>query len=692
MRKIFSIILIIVTSYTAHAQIIFQDKFNTLTLSTYTTAYVVTHYTSVPSGYIEVSEGYKNAPGSSLHPNAPFHTDSLKNKGWGIVYNDILKDTFLVSTSWIDTTNNPISRWVILPVISGVSVNSVLHWQAMAPDPNYADGYEVYVSTNISSVDTSIFTSTNKVFQISDNTVSGGGEQQQWTTRSISLANYAGQSIRIAFRNISHQRYQLWIDDITVENLSYGLDASLENVGNVKYILVNQPFQLKARLKNNGYQNISNCNIAYSIQGITSNNESFSITNNVLPLNTTDLVFTNTLSINTAGMYQVKLWVNQINGQADQNHFNDTITYYLSVLNNAVPFKILLEQITDASMPDAPAYQDTLLSLVQQDTNLIAVQIHQYDSLKCTVSGLHSKYFQLPETQLTTMINRSYLSSEKRNYFFKNELRNKIDDLKNENTPCKITLSNIIVNTTSRTLQLDVNVEFEQNTVGDYRVNVYLLENYVHGDPLDTSINGFNQLSSFYFTPQSNYYQQGYYSSSADAFVLNAYQYKHQWVLHQAINGIYGDASVIPNNTIAGNVYSKTYTLSIPSTTNNISRYNFDNMYVVAYVYEHDTILENRRILNAIQLKLTTNPEVVNVADVVNTSNRMIYPNPASQFIQIVTSENTSFQGRIMNLTGQVVLYFNSALVDISDLSEGMYNVIIQTDKGVWSKKLIIQR
>lgn len=692
MKKLFSIITLIIISQNVYTQIIFQDKFNTLTLSTYTTAYTTTQYTSVPSGYIEVSEGYKNAYGSGLNPNAPFHTDSLKNKGWGIVYNDVLKDTFLVSTSWIDTTNKPVSRWVLLPVINGIAVNSVLHWQAMAPDPAYADGYAVYISTNTSSTDTSIFTTANKVFQLSDNSVSGGGEKQQWTTRSISLSNYAGQSIRIAFKNTSHQKYQLWIDDITIENLSYALDASLENTGNTKYVLINQPFQLKARLKNNGYQNISNCNIAYSIQGITYNNQSFSITNNLLPLNTTTIAFTNTISVNTAGMYKVKIWINQVNGQTDQNHFNDTVSYYLSVMSNSVQPKIIIEQITDATMPNAPANQDTLMSLSQQDTNIVAVQIHQQDSLKCNISASHSKYFSVPEKQLVSMINRNYFYSSEKNYSFVNELRKKINDLKNSITPCKINISNVLLNTSLRTLQLDINVEFYQNTVGDYRVNVYLIENNVYGNPADTSINGYNQLSSFYFTPQSNYFQQGYFSNSANAFVLNAYQYKHQLVLNQSTSGIYGDASVIPNNTIAGYIYTKTYSLSIPSATNVVSRYNFDNMYVVAYVYEHDTLIENRKILNVTKIKLTSNPEVVNVETIANNINVQIYPNPASEFILINMPKTINIKGKILNMVGQKLLSFNSELVDISMLSEGIYILMIQTEKGILSKKIIVQR
>ncbi len=584
------------------------------------------------------------------------------------------------------------SRWVLLPVVSGISVNSVLHWKAMAPDSTYADGYAVYISTNTSSTDTNIFNSSNKVFQISDNSVSGGGEKQIWTHRSISLSNYAGQSIRIAFKNISNQKYQLWIDDITIENLPYALDASLENVGNLKYVLTNQSFQLKARIKNNGYQDISNLNLAYSIQGVTSNNQSFSVIGNLLPLNTTTVAFTNTISINTAGIYQVKLWVNQVNGQLDQNYFNDTVSYYISVLSNSVTPKVLIEQITDALIPEAPANQDTLLYLAQQDTNVIAVQIHQQDSLKCNVSGLHIKQFELPEKKAIAMINRNYLFNSKRNYFYRNELRNEIASAKNSITPCEVHISNVIVDTSMRTLQFDVNVKFYQKAVGDYRVNAYLIENVVYGEQTDTTLNGYNQSSSYYFTPYSNYFQQGYYSSVANAFVLNVYQYKHQFVMNHSIDGIYGDTSVIPNNADTLSLYVKTYTASVPMPPGGVFRYNFDNIYLVAYVYEHDTLMENRRILNATKVKLTSNPELVNVLSFNHDISIKVYPNPASQFLYIDIPKDEDFQSMLLNVMGQKVLSIDSNLIDVSTIPDGIYVLVLQVGDKIYSKKIIIQR
>lgn len=56
-------------------------------------------------------------------------------------------DTFAVSTSWLKPTGTA-NNWLITPTINNITANSVLTWEAMAPDLNNQDGYEVYVTTN----------------------------------------------------------------------------------------------------------------------------------------------------------------------------------------------------------------------------------------------------------------------------------------------------------------------------------------------------------------------------------------------------------------------------------------------------------------------------------------------------------------------------------------------------------------
>lgn len=108
------------------------------------------------------------------------------------------------STSWYSPAGTA-DDWMILPAIT-VGKHAQLTWVAQAPDFVYPDGYEVYIG-NSSIVDSLIFNP--PVFSIA-------AENAIDTDRSISLSAYAYETIYIAFRNNSFDKFVLTIDDIMV--------------------------------------------------------------------------------------------------------------------------------------------------------------------------------------------------------------------------------------------------------------------------------------------------------------------------------------------------------------------------------------------------------------------------------------------------------------------------------------------
>lgn len=107
------------------------------------------------------------------------------------------------STSWYmraGTSND----WMITPAFEVRDAAAVLSWRAMASDSEYRDGYKVYVSeTGGQAVED--FTAT--AFSVSR-------ENASWTEREVSLADYVGKNIRVAFVNNTRDRSMLYIDDI----------------------------------------------------------------------------------------------------------------------------------------------------------------------------------------------------------------------------------------------------------------------------------------------------------------------------------------------------------------------------------------------------------------------------------------------------------------------------------------------
>lgn len=107
------------------------------------------------------------------------------------------------STSWYKRAGTS-NDWMITSAFTVSSDKAVLSWRAKASDSEYRDGYKVYISTTGSEV--SDFTEA-PVFQVSK-------EAASWTNHQVSLSDYVGQTIRVAFVNTTKDRAMLYIDDV----------------------------------------------------------------------------------------------------------------------------------------------------------------------------------------------------------------------------------------------------------------------------------------------------------------------------------------------------------------------------------------------------------------------------------------------------------------------------------------------
>jgi hypothetical protein len=108
------------------------------------------------------------------------------------------------STSWYAPAGAA-DDWIVTPQIM-LGANSQLRWDALAPDGNFPDGYEVYVSTT--GNDVADFTDM-PVFTIDD-------ELQAFTQHQVSLSAYANQAVYIAWRNNSNDEFLLLLDNVQV--------------------------------------------------------------------------------------------------------------------------------------------------------------------------------------------------------------------------------------------------------------------------------------------------------------------------------------------------------------------------------------------------------------------------------------------------------------------------------------------
>ncbi len=695
LKTLFIILLVCFTLNKTISQILYSERFNALSLTTgsYTsnsTLYTYL-YSDVPNTMYAINNG--NLIADTLTGNYPFRANGQKQKAWLSYVPVNGTDTFAVSTSWLNPTSNNASAWLITPTINNIAINTVLTWEAIAPDINNQDGYEVYIST--------VNTNTPTISQFTNLVYSITSENSSWQTHGISLSAFAGQNIRIAFKNNSNNKYQLWIDDIVVSNITNAFDASTIKQSVYKYSTINTNNTLSATFKNTGYTPISNLTINYKIN----NNVSISETKILSPalnyLDSKDLSFTIPYNSSIPQYSTFKIWPTLINGQSDQSAINDTV-YGSITLSSSIPSKkIFLEEFTSVNCGWCPDANTTLASILNADSNVVVGSIHDNDNMQ-SVEGnnLILDYVNtLPSASIDqyTFPNHDVVAVDKTAW------ASLINNRKAMIVPATVTVTNVSYNNSTKQINATVSSTFVGDVKGDYRLNLYVKENNVFGPTNDFSDNQWNQHSSLFNIPSSSYYQLGSYLNTSEN-LLNTSEYKHQYVINKIIDGAYGATGIIPfNGQTNGQTYSKTYTYTLPNTTSGEFRYNADNIYLIGILSEYNANTKERAILNVAETKLTSNPEItvgINEITSINDFNLQIFPNPTSEICHLnYTLKNNEFVTiNIYNTLGELVYietkHINAGsvnhIIDVNKLTAGNYTIQVLFKANTMTKKLTI--
>lgn len=675
------------------AQVLYAERFNTLSLSTGTNTSnnSLYHFADVPGNMSTINTGNLSADTTSA--NYPFRSNGQKQKAWLAYHNPSLTtDTFAVSTSWLNPSGVA-DAWIITPVINTISLNTVLTWNAIAPDVINADGYEVYVTTNTTGTLTSSdFTSANRLFNISS-------ENSTWTSRGVSLANYAGQSIRIGFRNNSNNKYQLWLDDIIVENISNGYDVSATQNKVYKYSTVNTVNTITATFKNNGYVPVTGLTINYKagLGAVTTETQTLSSPLNYM--DSRDLTFSMPFISSSAAYYDLKIWVSAINGQADQSHANDTITGSITLSSSVPDKKVLIEQFTSAACGWCPDGYAKLNSIVATQTNVIAVSHHSADNMASTEStSLTSDY---AGTLPSGVIDQFYFSAKKTTTLEQSEWSTYANQRAQMKVPASVTITNVSYNASTRQIDATVSTTFVGDVKGDYRLNLYIKENNVCGPVVDASDNGWNQHNALFNIQASPFYGLGNYLDP-DTYLMLPADYKHQYVVNHMADGTYGTSAIIPaNGGTLGQTYSKIYSYTLPVAATGEFRYNPDNIYLVGVLLEYNSNNQQRAVINAAESKLNSNPETAVGLNELETSAFLnVYPNPATEIVYLNYYLNTPQQVTVnlYNVLGDLVYIeqLNAGAgnskhaLSIGNLPQGTYTMELKAGKQRITQKLTI--
>ena len=558
---------------------------------------------SVPAGFV-----LWDADGYTVSPTLTASPYDWTSSAWMIrPTGGSLSNYWVGSPSLFTTAGATADRWLCTPrfTIPSGATNVLLQWDAQT-DYGGESTYEIRISTTDSAI-------TSFVSILATDT-----DYTTWKTHGVSLQAFAGQSIRVAFRNITNSNlgYSIDIDNISV-SAAPGYDMSVQTVDMYQHNWTGAGYGalVQGTLYNYGFDTVRSFNLNYSLNGAAP------ITSTITPaypITTYGSYYYShpiLASPATDGTYSLRVWCSNINGNPDQVPANDTATsrsIYFYQKAPGLQKSVMLEEFTGAGSPYDPGGAFALREILAAHPDIVPVCIHSASINDLSVTPADAMAITDGETVVNAMCSGFPTAMIDRLYTFQNGLSYGINIYTTGSgtgtawdttavwesgnaSPVNVGLSGVAYDSSTNTLSATVNASFLNSlSAGDFRTNLYVIE-----DSVITSGNGYNQDNDAYSgsggdlagTAAGELYNM-------PTVVINNGQpnnWTHNHVLRSMAGGPWGTAGVIPSSPTAGSVYSNTYTVNL----NAGWRSKF--IKVIAVVEQFDSSVNNRQILNVSQ-------------------------------------------------------------------------------------------
>ena len=503
-----------------------------------------------------------------------------------------------------------------------------------------------------------------------------GDQGDQWNYETVCLDNFLDTIIFKVTASVGDNGSGTsWYGDIAIDNfeISQSVDLDLAGISVTTdsfLVMNNSPFTISGNLHNLGCNTISSMDINYSVNG--SATATMPVSNiNFLTGDIYSFNHMTTWTPTTSGTYNVAIWASNINGSADMDLSNDTAYATLNVFDNFVQRVPMLEVFTSSTCPPC----------VQGNINLKNV-LSNYNQTDYTLIKYQMSWPGSGDPYYTQE------AGDRRTFYGVNSVPRLEIDGGYDGNPSGFTTQEFdesagIPSFSTISANYSVYHDQGQNSVVDMNVTI---------DPIED----FNSNDLTLFVAIIEYATYNNTGSNGETEFLHVMKKMIPSSSGTAIPAL--QAGVQESFNFSYNFQGQ-YTLPVDANSpinhmNSHSVEDFDNLGVVVWVQDVNT----KEVLQS-----TTASIVANVEENIAASRLMIFPNPSSEDytnLVIESSERGMFEIMIINTLGEIVLMDNVSVsknltqyqLDNSKLSNGMYNVIIQTPSIQSSKKLQILR
>jgi len=649
------LLLLMFLSLQASAQLV-DETFNDLNLDQFLFPNGSTYYFGeVPSTWQEYDQD-QNPPFFSI-------SDIWSGYGWRTTIVDagtVAQDTVVVSNSLFNNSGTA-DDWLILPqqqlpVLSNPQEELILRWE----DKSLAGGdvYEVRLSVTGNA--------------ISDfNTVLGTyypTNGNAFNLRSIDISSFEGQSVYIAFRNITTNEFYLYLDDIKVYIRDSGFNVELLSFKTNRYFNTNVSMPFDITVRNLGTETITSFIILFSY-----NNTTYShILNNlsILPNETESLNSVLPFFLASPQEVFVEASLTNLNGfQPDLDMTDNTKSFYISAVQPNDFRNSVMEVATGTLCGWCPLGIVAVEQLKEQlpEDEFIPIKVHYYynNDPMCVQEYVTShNAIGLPSYHLDRHPDYYNLS------IGLNSVLPQINDKKSKATPVSLE-HNYAYNASTGEVSITYMADFHTPISTEIRFASILKENNMSGTGDEWE--------------QANNYANNAYGPMGGFENLPSYVPASQMVYNDVgrvlIGGYDGIAGSIPNPVLQNETISFTYTFDLPAGINT------NEMEIVSMVIDQTT----GEIINAVIAK---NETLGSTFFVDNSSSIRVYPNPAKDFFTITLAPHDKVvSAKLYDISGKCIKsYEDQPIYSLDYISNGVYILKIETFKGVFTERIIVNR
>lgn len=587
------------------------------------------------------------------------------------------------STSWYSPPGQA-DDWMVIPGISITSPSTILKWKSYTADPSFPDGYEVRIST----------TGTNPADFTAAPVFSVAADQTSWGEHIVDLSTYAGNTINIAFRNNSTDMYILFVDDIEVLEFT-GTDAAVTGLNVSRFHQVGSNVTISGQIMNLGATAITGFDLHWT-DGTNTNTQNITGLN-LASAETYNFSHSTQLSVADPNDYNIEVSV-ELAG--DQDNSNDMSAALVTGYSNNPDRVIVGEEATGTWCGWCPRGHVWMEYMEETyEDSWIGIAVHNSDPM--TITEYDNWMGELVGGYPSGIVSRS-------GEFDPSEFVDAYDLYIDGFALATVDVEPVMDN--NRDVTVNVTSMFASNTVGsDFRYALVVVEDGVTGTTSDWA------QTNYYSSQSQNIPLDGAgHNWQAEPNPVPASEMVYNDVARELLNGVLGAAGSVPAtvNTTDEVNYSLNFTLDqdydeanvrivallLDNVTGEI--YNAGEEYVyrevtvgdrTVYVQRNDTF----ELFGDQYVPLSVKEQSSQVAFTA-------YPNPANDVLTLSASALAdNARVRIFDMTGKLVYEAalpalqtlngaGTAQINVSGLSNGMYNVVLTSDESTMSQTVSI--